>query len=140
MNIKVRYQSRSGNTKKVAEAIAQEVDVTACAVSSDRITEDTDILFLGGAVYAGKIDDALKIFVEGLDSHVKRVAVFSTSFRGQSAYPEVKKILEPKGIVVSEQTFLCKGKFFVFVRKHPDREDLQAAKKFAKEIISRYGV
>ena len=44
MNIQIRYLSKSGNTKKVAEAIAKEVGVAAETIEKG-VTGDIDILF-----------------------------------------------------------------------------------------------
>lgn len=44
MNIEVRYLSKSGNTKKVAEAIAKALNVAAKPIT-ENVNRDTDILF-----------------------------------------------------------------------------------------------
>ena len=63
MKIAVRYHSRSGNTEKLARAIADAVGAQALPVSVP-LGERVDILFLGSAVYAAGIDEAVKTFVE----------------------------------------------------------------------------
>ena len=55
MEIQVRYFSKSGNTKKIADAIASEVGVEAKSITNGTIG-DTDILFLGGSVYWAGVD------------------------------------------------------------------------------------
>ena len=45
MNIAVRYYSRSGNTKGVAEAISVDSE-------DAKMNEDVDVLFVGGSLYA----------------------------------------------------------------------------------------
>jgi flavodoxin len=55
MKIAVRYFSRGGNTKKLADAIANAVGVTA-ETTDVPLTEDVDILFLGSSVYAYGVD------------------------------------------------------------------------------------
>ena len=62
MKIAVRYYSRGGNTKKIAEAISEAVGVEAKTVS-EPLTEDVDILFLGSAPYAFNVDDEVKKFI-----------------------------------------------------------------------------
>ena len=75
MNIQVRYLSKSGNTKKVAEAIAEEVGIIAQSIT-EKDSKDIDILFLGGAIYWAGVDSELKKFILGLDKSVKKVAIF----------------------------------------------------------------
>ncbi len=50
MEIKVRYFSKSGNTRKLAEAIAEEAHCTAQDISVP-LDGCADILFLGVAVF-----------------------------------------------------------------------------------------
>lgn len=49
MKIAARYYTRSGNTKKLADAIADAVGTTA-KTTAEPLTEDMDILFLGSSV------------------------------------------------------------------------------------------
>ena len=79
MKIAVRYQSRGGNTKAVAEAIAKTLNVQAETIGTP-IDEPVDILFIGGGVYMGDIDSILKERLESLRPEtVKSVAAFTTS-------------------------------------------------------------
>ena len=78
MKIAVRYYSRGGNTKKVAEAIAKAVGVEAKTVS-EPLTEDVDILFLGSSPYAFDVDDEVKKFISGINVSVGKAVNFSTS-------------------------------------------------------------
>lgn len=61
MNCAVRYYSRSGNTKLVADAIAKAAGVKAVSTDSSeaQICEPVDVLFIGGALYAYGIDENL---------------------------------------------------------------------------------
>lgn len=74
MNIEVRYLSKSGNTKKLADAIARELGITAKPITQ-AVPTNTDILFLGGAVYWGGINGELKDFIKTLGGKVKKTAV-----------------------------------------------------------------
>jgi len=134
MNIKVRYFSESGNTKKVADAIAQELDINAEPITKG-ISNDTDILFLGGGVYWAGIHGELKNFILSLDNSVKKVAVFSTAAISKSAYKQIKKILVDKNIFVYENEFHCRGEFSNRHKDRPNDEDLNLAKQFAREIM-----
>jgi flavodoxin len=78
MKFAVRYQSRSGNTKAVAEELAKAVGVTAESIDVP-VGEAVDVLFIGGAVYAFSLDEALKTFIKSLaPSMVKSAEVFAT--------------------------------------------------------------
>ncbi|MBX4268233.1 flavodoxin family protein [Clostridium estertheticum] len=135
MNIQIRYLSKSGNTKKVADAIAKEVGVAAETIEN-AVPGDTDILFLGGAMYWAGVDNKLKKFILGLDCSVKKVAIFSTTAVVKSAYPEIKKLLMAKNIFVYDNEFHCKGEFLKLHKGRPNADDLELAKQFARDITS----
>lgn len=134
MNIQVRYLSKSGNTKKVAEAIADELGVLAEPITKG-ISGEVDILFLGGAIYWAGVDNDLKKFILNLDSSVKKVAIFSTTAITKSAYEDIKKLFKTKDIQVMEKEFHCRGEFSKFHRGRPNTEDLKLAAEFAREIV-----
>ena len=77
MNIAVRYYSKSGNTKAVAEAIAGAVGVKAIAVDTAQsdIKEPVDLLFIGGALYAYGLDKHLKEYLKTLKKENVKKAV-----------------------------------------------------------------
>ena len=53
MNKAVRYFSKLGNTKVIAEAIAEGVGVPAVSITDEpELKTHVDILYLGGAPYA----------------------------------------------------------------------------------------
>ena len=130
---RVIYVSRGGNTKKLADAIAKIAGVPAVSAEEFNASEVTDILYVGASIYAGTIDGKLRQFLAGLKpSQVKRVVVFGTSAGKKTALPEVKSILEPNGVVVSDDEFHCKGSFLFVNRGRPNEEDLKQAEAFVK--------
>ncbi|MDS0527640.1 flavodoxin [Clostridium sp. SHJSY1] len=134
MKIEIRYYSRSGNTKKVADAIGEEVEVIARDIT-DKLLGKTDILFLGGALYWSGVDNELKSFINNLDNSVKKVAIFSTASIAKSAYGDIKKLLEAKNIYVYDNEFHCRGEFKMLHRGRPNADDLNLARKFARSIV-----
>lgn len=135
MKIAIRYYTKTGNTKKLAEAISQVVNVEAKTVD-EPLTEDVDILFLGSAVYAAGIDGKIKEFIKNIDVNVGEVVNFSSAALIESTYGQVKKEVEAKGIKMSENEFHCRGAFKFVHRGHPNDEDLKNAQEFAKRIIN----
>ena len=135
MRIAVRYYTRSGNTKKLAEAIAKAVGVEARTVG-EPLREDVDILFLGSSVYAYGVDDSVKRFISDIGVRVGKVVNFSTAALVKSTYKQVGKLLAEKGIVQAEEEFYCKGAFGPMHKGRPDEKDCQAAAAFAKKVIS----
>jgi glyoxylase-like metal-dependent hydrolase (beta-lactamase superfamily II) len=62
MNIEVRYYSKSGNTKKIVDAIAKQAGVSAKSIR-EPVQGHVDILFLGTGIYAFDIDPELKEYI-----------------------------------------------------------------------------
>lgn len=135
MNVAVRYLSKSGNTKKLAEQIAKIVGCEAMSIPNS-VDNGTDILFLGASVYWGGIDSQVKKYIKTLDpKKIKRVVVFSTSAMSERAFPALKKLLTDTGIQVDERNFYCRGEFKMMHKGKPDAKDLDQVTQFAKEIM-----
>lgn len=135
MTTAVRYVTRGGNTKKLADAIAAEAGVEAkdCSVP---LTGPVDLLFLGGSVYWGGIDKKLKQFIDQLDpAMVKCVATFGTAALKKEPDREIEQRLQARGIPVASHSFHCRGEFAAVHRGHPDSRDLQQAAAFAKTAL-----
>ncbi|MCX7921632.1 MAG: nitric oxide synthase [Clostridia bacterium] len=141
MKVKVMYQTRSGNTKKVADVIAEVFNQKSEKVPPAYPLENVDLLFLGAGIYKGDIDKSMKEFIRTLDSkRAKNIAIFGTSGGQDKAVKIMKELLQGKGINVLEESFICKGRFFFFLsRSHPDQKDLQDARDFAKKVAEKLG-
>lgn len=125
----VRYFSRSGNTKAIAEAIAAAAGVEAKDVSVP-LKGNTDVLLIGGALYAGGIAGKLKKFIKTLSpERVKTVVAFSTTADPKGAYVKIKKALDKQGLNVLEKEFHCLGK------DAKGKEAQEKAAQFAKEVL-----
>ena len=129
MKCAVRYCSRSGNTRLLAEAIAEELGVSAVSVDAPeaKLSGHTDVLFIGGALYAYGLDKRLVSFIRTLDGDmVGRAVLFSTTWLSKHSFDLMRKELEARGIVVAERTFYVKNK--------PSAERLKEAKAFADDM------
>ncbi len=130
MNVAVRYYSRSGNTKAVADAIAEACGVKAVSVdqADSGISTPVDVLFVGGALYAYGLDSNLKAYLGTLKaSDAKKAVVFSTSWISKHSIDLIKKGLSEAGIPVEEETFYVKSK--------PNPDQLKQASEFARKFL-----
>lgn len=133
MKIAIRYYTRSGNTKKLADAIAEAVGVEAKEVS-EPLEEPVDILFLGSSVYAAGVDDAVKKFIADNHANIGTLYNFSTAALLSSTYKQIQKIAGEHDVKVAEEEFHCRGSFAVMHKGRPNQEDLNAVAAFAKKI------
>ena len=106
MNVAVRYYTKTGNTKRLAEAVAEALGVKAYPIS-EPIREKTDILFVN----------------------------FGSAAMLNSTYKKVKAEADKAGIPMDEREFHCKGEFKGIHKGKPDADDLKAAADFAKQIV-----
>ena len=135
MKIAVRYYTKTGNTKRLAEAVAEAVGAEALPISTP-ITEPVDILFLGNSYYAFSIDPEVRDFVKSLNKDmVGRIVNFGSAAMLNSTYKKVKAEADKVGISMDEREFHCKGEFKGLHKGKPDESDLKAAAAFAGKIV-----
>ena len=131
MKVAVRYYTKTGNTKKLAEAIAKAVGAEAQPLSVP-VTEPVDILFLGNSYYAFTIDPEVRKFIASLSKDkVGKIVNFGSAALLNSTYKKVKAEAEKVGIPMYEKEFHCKGEFKMLHKGKPDDNDLRAAAEFA---------
>ncbi len=148
----VIYTSSSGNTEKVALAIA---DALQCPANQLRQVEDDnnpltpkrwanyDVLLLGSGVYAGHFSQKLREFVETLAPQLeqKTIGFFCTwAGRGTSARDairEMKGITQQHGHRIIPKSLACYGQTMWVVHPNcPNAEDLAKAKEWAEYTIA----
>ena len=135
MKIAVRYYTKTGNTKRLAEAVAEAVGVQALTIETP-VTEQVDILFLGNSYYAFSIDPEVRAFVQSLDKDkVGRIVNFGSAAMLNSTYKKIKAVADKVGIPVDVREFHCKGEFKGIHKGRPNESDLKKAAAFARKII-----
>lgn len=127
MDIKVRYLSKLGHTKLIAEAIALGANTKAVSIlEEEKLEGHTDVLFLGGAPYANIMDKKLRIYANNLTKDlVSKVVLFTTSNFSKRTVNSLKKMLKEKGITVVDEYFYASA-FRISAR-------VDAAKEFGKK-------
>ena len=136
MTIAVRYYTRSGNTKKLADAVA-----LAASVESKDITcpldEKVDILFLGCSYYAFDVDEAVKKFIIENKDNIGKIVCIGTSAMMKSMKKPVKKVADTVGVAVADAEFHCRGEFAKFHKGRPNEADLEKVSEFARSIVNQ---
>ena len=135
MKIAVRYYTKTGNTKRIAEAVAKAAGVEALPISVP-VSEPVEILFLGNSYYAFNIDPEVRAFVRSLDKDkIGKIVNFGSAALMNSTWKKVKAEADKVGIPMDEREFHCKGEFKQIHKGRPNEEDLRAAEEFARGII-----
>ena len=147
MNIIVLYSTRTGNTKKVALEIAQELGCQAINISEEPDSalvslKDFVFVFLGTWVRGGEPSPDMLSFLNQLElqDRNKEFALFMTWAGGGKsdvlAFKRVKQLLEFKRQKLLDDYFKCLGQTFgLRARGHPDAKDLADARKWARSKI-----
>ncbi len=130
----VIYYSMTGNTKKLAQTIAEELGAVAQDVKTTKEPNKDSLLFLGSGSYGDKPGKELAEFIQRNDFNGRKVVLFGTSASPEGKeIPAMEKALVVKGAKIVGK-FSCRGKWLCFNRKRPDATDLKNARSFAYEM------
>lgn len=133
MTYAVRYYTKTGNTKRLAEAVAKELGVEALPIS-EPVKEKVDYLFLGNSYYAFNIDPEVRAFVRSLDKNlVGKIVNFGSAAMLNSTYKKIKAEADKVGVAMDSKEFHCRGEFKGIHKGRPNADDIKAAVEFVKQ-------
>ena len=135
MNVAVRFYSRSGNTKLLANAVAAAAGVTAESVDTP-LDERVDLLLLGSSLYKAGIDPSIAGFIEANAANIGRIAVFGSAASGRSTLKKVAAVAEKYGVRTCDDFFACPGEFLFLNKGRPNDADLAKAADWAKRLVN----
>lgn len=136
MKIAIRYFTRSGNTEKLAAAIAEAISIEAKDITCP-LDEKVDILFLGCSYYAFDVDPAVKEFIADNKDFIGRIVCFGTSAMMKSMRKPVCKAADIYGLTVADEEFHCRGQFGKLHRGRPNAKDIEAVQKFVSSVLNK---
>ena len=130
MKTAIRYYSKFGHTEKMANIVG-ELTNTRPQLAKVRLEEPVDTLYLGSGVFLGKVDSSIVEFINTLTPDmVKRVICFGSSAIIKSPVPQMRELLQARGITVSEKDFSCRGSMGPVHMGHPNKKDLDEFRQF----------
>jgi hypothetical protein len=128
------YKSKTGNSKKIAEAVADALKIEILDAAERPTLEDVNILFVSGGIYAGKSSKDLIRLASCLSrENVKKAAILTTSANGAKNQPALTAALSAKNIKIAGE-YCCKGRFLFAAKDRPYQEDIENAVSFARKI------
>ncbi|MCL2321689.1 MAG: flavodoxin family protein [Oscillospiraceae bacterium] len=140
MKIAIRYQSRGGNTRAVAEVMAKELGLKAESIDKP-LDGKVDVLFLGGGVYKFDIDPKLKEYLEKLDpKQINQIVAFTTTGWMKTALNKISEYAKKAGIKVNENKLylrmMLQGHGMIGREGgHLTDEQVAKIKKFASDVL-----
>ncbi len=145
MKALVLYSTKTGNTQKIAQAIASEINAEIIQVAnpgpkSDVDLTEYDLIFVGTGIRAGNPFPELVSYLNTIDlQEPKTFAVFLTwggaGKTHETVSGKVRKILESKNQNVVDGFFKSYGKWNMRKSSRPNENDINAAKTWAQNTI-----
>jgi flavodoxin len=137
--VAVAYATKTGHSKKLAEAIGRALSVTPRNIIENPAPEATDLLILAGGIYGGESLPEMMAFAGSLDARsVTRAALVTSSASGAMAQKGLRGVLEEKGIPVVGE-IIVPGALLVFRLGRPNRKDVEKAVAFAADLVKEGG-
>jgi len=141
MKVLVVYASLTGNTQKLAAAMAEKLDVTPWRIKEAPTVGEGDLLLLGSGVYWNRPARAVRRYLRSLPSlKGVRIALFGTYGGAPHQIDAMAKIVKRKSGQILGR-FSCRGRdWFVLglvARGHPNAAELSAAAAFAHNMVER---
>lgn len=137
-NVSIVYATKTGHSRKIAEAIGKELNVQPKNMKEEPEIKDVDLLFLVGGIYGGQSLPQTIHYIESLDKNmVKKVALITSCTSKITPQTAIRTILQDKGIEVIEDEFICQGNFLFFGLGHPNKIEISNAVKYANELVQR---
>ncbi len=135
--ISIIYATKTKHSKKLAEAAAAALGVTAQSVLSKPSLAETELLFIAGGLYGGESLPDLLEYVSGLSAQqVKSAALITSCASGKQGQKSVRSRLESNGIPVVDE-YVCYGSFLLVRAGHPNKSELQSAAEFAVKLAAQ---
>jgi len=148
MKTLVLYSTKTGNTQKIAQAIASETNAELVQVTNPGPPYgvdlgDYDLIFVGTGIRAGNPFPEMVSYLNTIDLHdSKSFAIFLTwggaGKTNETVSGKVRKILESKNQKVVDGFFSSYGKWNMRKSSRPNENDINAAKTWAQTIIKNF--
>ena len=142
----VLYSTKTGNTKKIAHAIATVVKAELLQIkNSDSVPNvdlsTFDLIFVGTGIRAGNPFPEMVSYLENLNlTNPKKFAIFLTwggiGKTNETVSGKVRTILQEKNQTVLDGFFSSYGKWDMRRSRHPNDKDIEAAKTWAQNTAS----
>ena len=145
MKVLIAYSSRTGNTRRVAEALAKAAPEGSllARVEDTPSADGFDVVFAGYWLDRGGPDAKAKEFLHSL--HGKHIVLFETmgadprSEHAYTGFANAGTALSPDNQIVGAHHSAQMEQTVKEAAKHPNAEDLEQAETYMKQFIETYG-
>ena len=137
MRVAIRYQSRGGHVKEMAEIIAEGAEVEPISIDDSRapIKKHLDVLFIGGALYKFKLDPSMEEYIANIpEGMVDRAVVFGSSALTRRPIFLMQERLKARGIEIYPMGMYMRGKPKPYLHEIGPGWAARELRKIKKEI------
>jgi len=139
MNIKLAYYTKTGHSRKIAEAIGEAFSIEPMNIEDNATIFGADILILVGGIYNGLSSESMIRFAEKLKpTMAQRVAIITSSAFGKDTQEKLALTLKNNYIEVLGEC-IVKGSFAVISLGRPNKKDYNTAIEFAGRFVEELG-
>lgn len=137
MNIKIAYLSKTGHSKKIAQAIGKELGIEPLNIEDNPTIFGVDLLFIAGGVYYGDCDPALAEFGAKIKPvNAQKVALITSCSSKKDTLSKLIASLKGNYIeIVGEH--MIPGAFLLMNFGHPNKADIEETVVFARKTVNK---
>lgn len=136
MNVKIVYFSKTGHSKKIAEAVGEALSVDVLNIEDKPSLFAVDLLIIVGGIYNGLSAPEVLQFGEKLKpSMTQRAAIITSSAFRKDSQDRLSLTLKSNYIEVMGEC-IVRGSFAIISMGSPNRKDFDVAIQFTSDIIA----
>jgi flavodoxin len=137
MKTAVIYLTKTGHSKKIAEAVAAALSINAQDIKTEPELSDVDLLFIVGGIYASKSDPKMIAYIKKIDgSMVRKAALITSCASNRIKQDMVRKALGSNNIEVLADELICKGSLLFLRPGQPNITEIGKAVSYAKAVAN----
>lgn len=139
MNIKLAYYTKTGHSRKIAEAIGKAFSIEPMNIEDNATIFGADILILVGGIYNGLSSESMIRLAEKMKpAMAQRVAIITSSAFGKDTQEKLALTLKNNYIEVLGEC-IVKGSFTVISLGRPNKKDYNKAIEFVGRFVEELG-
>lgn len=137
MNIKIAYLSKTGHSKKIAQAIGQELEIEPLNIADNPTIFGSDLLIIVGGVYYGDCDPEMAEFGERIKpvNAQKVVLITSCSSKKDTMSKLIARLKSNYIEILGDH--IVPGAFLLVSLGHPNKGDIKKAVAYARRTVDR---
>ena len=137
MNIKIAYLSKTGHSKKIAQAVGQELGIDPLNIADNPTIFGTDLLIIIGGVYYGDCDPEMAEFGAKIKPvNAQKVALITSCSSKKDTLSKLISSLKANYVEIVGEC-MVPGAFLLMNFGHPNKQDIETTVAFARKIVDR---